>query len=96
MARHGLSPRAREDLKAIWRYSRNRWGLDQADSYVRAIDVALDALAQGRRSGLACNDIRPSYLKLSVRSHVIFYRISGDDIDVSRILDQRMDFARHL
>ncbi len=46
--------------------------------------------------GRACDDVRPGYRKHAVGSHVLYYRlISGEIIDVVRILHQRMDVPRH-
>ena len=34
-----VSPAAREDLLAIYRYSRGRWGQAKADAYLERIDA---------------------------------------------------------
>ena len=57
---------------------------------------ACEALADGRRKGRNADNIRPGYRKLSVGSHVLFFRVTGGgEIDVVRILHQRMDVAGH-
>ncbi len=33
-----IRPRAREDLKAIWRYTLRQWGERQADLYLQQLD----------------------------------------------------------
>lgn len=93
-----LSPRAARDLSEIWDYTANRWGLGQAETYLRSLQSALGTLAADPGRGQACGDIRPGYRKQPVGSHVIFYKISvpADGIDVIRILHQRMDVALNL
>ncbi|WP_370690110.1 type II toxin-antitoxin system RelE/ParE family toxin [Phenylobacterium sp.] len=91
-----LSPLARKDLEGIWAYSRERWGVDQAERYLRDIQRGVESAAAHPRRGRACDDISPGYFKLAVGSHLLFYRQAGLDIDVVRILHQRMDFDRHL
>jgi len=40
--------------------------------------------------------VRSGYRKKKSGSHVIFFKLIDDGIDVIRILHQRMDFDRHL
>jgi toxin ParE1/3/4 len=92
-----LSPRARADLDAIWDYSVAHWGSDRTELYIRELQRAIEYLsADPRRRGRQCDEIRTGYFKHSVGSHVLFYRLTGDGIDVVRILHSRMDFGRHL
>jgi toxin ParE1/3/4 len=91
-----LSPRAQSDLDEIWDYSCETWGVDQAERYIILLRDAVSAAAAKPARGRPCEDIRVGYRKLAAGSHVIFYRMAGSDIDVVRILHQRMDFARHL
>jgi len=36
------------------------------------------------------------YRKVRAGSHIIFFKVTTDGIDVVRILHQKMDFNRHL
>ena len=95
--RYLLSPAAQADLEQIWDYTHDRWGVDQAEEYLRELQHAIDRAAANPRIGHACNEIRPGYRKLAAGSHTLFYRVTADDlIDVVRILHQRMDVDRHL
>ena len=95
--RYLLSPAAQADLEQIWDYTHDRWGVDQAEEYLRELQHAIDLAAANPRIGHACNEIRPGYRKLAAGSHTLFYRVTADDlIDVVRILHQRMDVDRHL
>lgn len=97
MMRVLISPAAQADLDGIWRFSVERWGEARAERYILAIRNACEALADGRRSGRPVDHIRPGYRKLSVGSHVLFFRIRDDGaIDVVRILHQRMNAGGRL
>ena len=96
MSRYLLSPAARADLEDVWDYTCERWNADQAQVYVREIQHAIERIADSPMIGRACDDVRPGYRKDAVGSHVLYYRlISGEIIDVVRILHQRMDVPRH-
>jgi toxin ParE1/3/4 len=91
-----LSPRAETDLDEIWDYTEDRWGLDQAETYTRALWQRIEAVAAKPAMGQDCSDIRAGYLKIPCGSHVLFYRLTAEGIDVVRILHERMDFERHI
>ena len=92
-----LSPAARADIEAIWRYTAGRWGTEQAECYLRLVQTACEALAQGRRIGRSAEDVRPGYQRAEVGSHILFFRSTeAGVIDIIRILHQRMDIDRHL
>ena len=96
MTRYALRPRARRDIEEIWDCSVAAWGVRQAENYVRQVQRSLEILANYPRLGRACDDIRPGYRKHPTGSHVVFYRIDEDGIEVVRILHQRMDFEPRL
>lgn len=91
-----FSLRAQADLDAIWEYTADRWDVEQADSYLRDLVSACNAVASGSRRGRSADDIRPGYFKFTVISHVVFYKESNGIMDVIRILHQQMDVSRHL
>jgi toxin ParE1/3/4 len=91
-----LSPTALADLGEIWDYTARNWGEIQADRYVLAIREACEALAAGRRQGVAIDAIRAGYRKLAIGSHFLFYRLTDAGLVVVRILHQRMDVTTRL
>jgi len=91
-----LSPRAQADLDEIWDYTVKHWGVEQAEFYVRQIQTAIEAVAAEPRRGRPCDVIRAGYKKYYAGSHVLFFRLTGNGIDVIRILHRNMDFERHL
>lgn len=96
-SRYLLSPAAQVHLEEIWDCTYDRWGVDQAEQYLRELQHAIDRAAANPRIGRACDEIRPGYRKLSAGSHTLFYRVTGEGtIDVVRVLHQRMDVDRNL
>lgn len=90
-----FSPAAEADIGGIWDYSADRWGLDQADSYVDAIRDACYALATGTKHGRPA-EVLPDFQKYLCGSHVVYFLDYPDHLDVIRVLHQRQDAERHL
>lgn len=90
-----FSPAAKADIEEIWEYSAENWGLDQADHYIDDIRDACHALAADRRRARPV-DVRSGYLKLSVGSHMIYFRDGGDRLEIIRVLHNRQDVERNL
>jgi toxin ParE1/3/4 len=90
-----LTPRARADLDEIWDYTADRWGPDQAESYIRQLWKAITAVPDSPALGKECAEVRRGYRKYPAGSHVLFYRLAPSyGIDVVRILHERMDYER--
>lgn len=96
MSRFRLSPLAQTDLEDIWDYTFKRWDGDQAEHYVQQIRQTIEQLAGMPKLGRVCDDVREGYRKYPVGSHIVFFRVRPDHIDVIRILHNRMDIDRHL
>ena len=96
MARFVLSPSAQADVDEIWAYTVERWGVEQAELYVRQLGSAVETIAQNPQRGRPCDEIREGYRWYPSGSHVVFYRITTKEVVVVRMLHQRMDFNRHV
>ena len=90
-----LSAKAKSDLSDIWDYTLAEWGIDQAEQYVRKLWSVMQAQACDSLPSADIDDVRKGYRKIRSGSHVIFFKLTGNGIDVVRILHQRMDFERH-
>jgi toxin ParE1/3/4 len=88
-----LTLKAKEDLKAIARYTQDTWGREQRNRYLAELDRSFRALATDPLKGRDCGDILPGYRKHKVGRHWVFYRrIDADDhIEIVRVLHGRMD-----
>lgn len=96
MASCRLTPAAERDLEQIWLYTRQQWGLAQAERYIDILEAAFAALAMGPKSTPACDHIRPGYRRRSIERHTIYFRITAYGIAIIRILHERADAPRHL
>ncbi|MBN1958352.1 MAG: type II toxin-antitoxin system RelE/ParE family toxin [Desulfuromonadales bacterium] len=91
-----VSPKAKSDLSDIWDYTLAEWGIDQAEKSVRELWAAMQDQVLHPATSVDISDVRKGYRKIRSGSHVIFFKLTDDGIDVVRILHQRMDFERHL
>lgn len=88
-------PAAEADIDAIWDYSADEWGEDQAEHYIDEIFHACKALAAGSKLGRQV-DVRPGVIKYRVASHMIYFRRNADGIVVIRVLHGAQDVERNL
>lgn len=96
MARFQLTRKARQDLKAVARYTQQTWGITQRNKYLAQLDHRFAVLAESPAMGRSCEEIRPGYRKFHEGRHVIYYALSPDGIKVVRVLHAAMDVERHL
>lgn len=90
MKRATLSEAATSDLRDIWWYTAENWGVDQADRYTDEIQSVCEELATGRKIGRPVHE-RAGYSRYTISRHVVFLKGEGDGIVVTRILHERMD-----
>lgn len=88
-----LSDEAIEDFRDILSYTMQMWGEQQVDEYAAILDKALSAIQRNPLMGKAN---LPPYRHVSAGKHIVFYRLTGNKVQVSRILHSAMDFVRHL
>ncbi|TRW95867.1 type II toxin-antitoxin system RelE/ParE family toxin [Candidatus Methylobacter oryzae] len=86
---------AENDLEQIWLYSFHKWGLDQADRYIRSMISRFSWLAENPQLGKQRNDIKSGYYGFLEGRHIIFYTIKKNGIDIIGIPHQRMDIMSH-
>lgn len=96
MAEYRLTPAAERDLEAIWTYTLQRWGVEQANRYIDILTAAFAELANSPNTAPACDHVRPGYRRRSVERHMTYFRITGYGIAIVRVLHGRMDASRHL
>jgi len=91
-----LKPKAYEDLESIYNYSLSKFGKAKAIEYIGDINSVFTKLCKNELIGSDCDYIKHNLLKNNVNSHVIFYKIKQNEIEVFRILHQKQDYIRHL
>lgn len=93
MKRWRLTRKARADLTDIWNYTADLWGFVQAERYIRQIELELTAASQGKAMARPID----AFWRIKSGRHIcIFRKLPDGDIEVIRILHERMDIDRHL
>jgi toxin ParE1/3/4 len=91
-----FTAQARDDLRDIAAYTRDRWGDAQCDRYLTSLEWRCLQLAQEPRLRRPYDD-DPSYSRALAGKHAIFYRVEADgSLLVVRILHATMLPELHL
>lgn len=90
-----ITPRAREDLKNIGRYTLKVWGKEQRDHYLRSLDQRFAWLAQNPRLGKHRPDIQDGYHCFPQGQHLVFYTLQEDWIVIIGVPHQDMDILNY-
>jgi toxin ParE1/3/4 len=97
MAKVVLRQEAINDLTDIWDYTVQEWSEKQAEKYYEAIKFACKEIGENPNIGKKYSEISNHLLGLKTGKHIIFYcRISEDEIEVIRILHERMDLKNRI
>lgn len=96
MPKYTLRTTAKEDLKEIGRYTKNNWGIEQRNKYLGQFSKRFSWLAENPRFGRARDEVKPGYFSYDEGSHVIFYIIGDNSIEILGVLHQSMEPVRHL
>lgn len=91
-----LAPSAAEDLRAISIYTLETWGVLQEERYLAGLWARLAAITERPESFRLREELAAGCRSARYESHVIFFRIRGQNIEIMRILHAAMDFGRHL
>jgi toxin ParE1/3/4 len=86
-----LTPRALEDLDAIAAYTIEKWGVDQLETYLGALTNRFARLAENPLLGRDRSDIHPGYRSVPEGSHIVFYVVDGDFINIIGIPHKSTD-----
>jgi len=97
MAKLVLRQEAIDDLTEIWDYTTIKWSENQADKYYGMIKTACKEIAAGSTIGRNYDEINIGLFGYRVGRPIIFYRkVVNDEIEVIRILHERMDLKNRL
>jgi toxin ParE1/3/4 len=91
-----ISKKAVSDLEEIWRYTVEKSSTEQADRYYNLIFDEINYICKNIEAGKSMAHVRKGYRASKVKSHLIFYRVLNDTIEVIRILHERMDIENRL
>lgn len=91
-----IAPVAKNDLKDIYRYGLRQWGQAQSDSYLSAIRNQLWLPTEQPLIGVERPELLPHIRSLPIQSHILFYRVTVNQIEIIRVLHGRQDPQRNL
>lgn len=92
-----ISSEALSDLEEIWKYTRKKWSIEQADRYYSLLIDEIEFLQSNYYVGKSAEYIRPGYRVSFVKSHIIFYKIVDDQkLEIIRILHQSVNIDKWL
>jgi toxin ParE1/3/4 len=91
-----ISKKAIADLEQIWLYTVEKWSVVQADRYYNLIFDEINFICKNNNAGKSMENVRKGYRASKVKSHLIFYRVQNNTIEVIRILHERMDIENRL
>ena len=94
LPKFSVSKPAQSDMRAIARYTFERWGAEQAVRYVQGLRTCFQTLAENPGMGRAYEAIGPGLHRHEQGWHVVFYRLRPDGIRVVRVLHQQIIPAR--
>ena len=89
--KYRVTPRARDDLKNIGRYTDQTWGKAQRNVYLKEIETGFQWLAENPLVGKHRTDICEGYFSFPQGQHVVFYLIGDNFIDIIGIPHKEMD-----
>jgi toxin ParE1/3/4 len=91
-----ITKKAVSDLEEIWLYTVEKWSVDQADRYYKLIFDEIQYICKKGNAGKSMEHVRKGYRASKVKSHLIFYRIHNNVVEVIRILHEGMDIENRL
>lgn len=86
-----ITPRAREDLKNIGRYTEQTWGKPQRNLYLRSLETRFKWFAVNPLLGRHRREICEGYCSFPEGQHVVFYLIGSESIEIIGIPHKDMD-----
>lgn len=95
MRSYDLTLAAEDDLRDIWRYTYETWGLDQAETYFDRIEACCDAVA-GRTAQPKTLEVLPEGVHIFRCGYHYIVWLDEDRPVIIAILHERMDFMRRL
>ena len=96
MSKYVLSPQAQKSIRKIKSDSIKRFRRARTTLYLQHIQLIMQEIADNPSKGEDRATIKAGYFSVSVNSHIIFYRVVDNVVQVIDVLHKRMDHMRHL
>src|SRR5262249_3029972 len=88
------APAAKNDLRNIWRYFVGVASPEIADRLLRDIQRAIVRARQPPLAWRARDEVMPGLRSILVHPYVVFYRLSGETVEIVRVLNERRNLAK--
>jgi len=95
MSKYTLSPRAKQDIADIRKYTKEKWGSEQTKQYLSLLRNTMRGLSENPDLGKNRDDVKEGYRSFPEGKHIIFYRQVKDRIEILGIPHQSMDISSH-
>jgi toxin ParE1/3/4 len=90
------SVEADQDLADIAEYTRTQWGDSQAAAYITLLERTCERIIPQNLGFARKAARRPKLLRWRCERHVIYFRRDAGDIEIVRVLHERMLPTLHL
>lgn len=91
-----IAPAAQADLREIYQHGLRQWGQAQSDCYIDDLKEQIWTLTTHPFMGVERPELLPNIRSLTIETHILFYRVTLDTLEIIRILHGRQDPQRHL
>jgi toxin ParE1/3/4 len=91
-----LRPEAEADIEEIADYTIERWGREQARSYVAALRADIASLSESSERFPVHEQTGLGLRRMGSGHHLVFYLVGAKVIEVVRVLHERRDPTREL
>jgi len=81
-----VTSEASDDLVSVWQYTKDRWGIEQADLYIDGFILRFVWLSENRALWRPRPDINRGIFSCIEKSHVIFFSEDQGHINILRDL----------
>jgi toxin ParE1/3/4 len=88
-----LAPEAESDLENIWTYTAKMWSADQANLYTDDLVAKFDLLSKAPFIARERTEFTPPVRIHRHQSHVIIYRLSGNNLDIVRVAHMKQNWT---
>ncbi len=97
MSKYIINEKALEDINKIWIYTEENWSEEQAERYYNLIFDEIEYIVTNFEMARDFENVRKNYKYSKVKSHLIFFKkTKANEIEIIRILHERMDIENQL
>lgn len=93
--RLSVSLAAKADLRSIYLYGLDVWGKKRTNNYLKSLKLQFNRLLENPLIGRENSRLKGIH-GVSVKSHKVFYRIQGTQVEIIRVLHKRRDVESQL